>query len=334
MSAEPDSSAPPFTKPRIVVSQCLGFAAVRYNAQIIRDDFVQNLARHVEAIEVCPEVGIGLGVPRDPIRLVRREAGGPGLYQPATGRDITEDMVRFAGDFLGGLSDIDGFILKNRSPSCGIGDTKIYADREATMPADKGAGLFGGAVLDRFPYAAVEDEGRLRNDRIREAFLTRLYALARLRAVRDRDDMRDLVAFHTQYKYVLMTCDQRGMRELGRIAGNHQKRPAADVIEDYRARFARAIAHPARFGAHVNTIMHGLGYVSDELTAGEKAYFLDLLAQFRDDRLPISAVTGVLRAWIVRFGVTYLRDQAYFDPYPRALLDLGDSGSSRMHRLA
>jgi uncharacterized protein YbgA (DUF1722 family) len=243
-------------------------------------------------------------------------------------------MQRFAGDFLGGLEDIDGFILKNRSPSCGIGDTKIYADRDATMPADRGAGLFGGAVVDRFPYAAVEDEGRLRNYRIREAFLTRLYALARLRTVRGRDDLRALVAFHTQYKYILMTYDQRGMRELGRIVANHERLPTAEVIESYRARFARALTRPARFGAHVNTIMHGLGYVSDRLTAEEKAYFLDLLGRFRGDQLPISAVLSVLRAWIVRFDVTYLRDQAYFEPYPPALLDLADSGAARTHRLA
>ena len=104
--------------PIVVVSQCLGFAAVRYNGQMLQDGFVKALADHVQFVQVCPEVGIGLGVPRDPIRIVS-DKNGRRLVQPASGRDLTTDMTRFSDGFLSGAGPVDGFILKSRSPSCG-----------------------------------------------------------------------------------------------------------------------------------------------------------------------------------------------------------------------
>jgi uncharacterized protein YbbK (DUF523 family) len=80
-----------FAKPQVVVSKCLGFAACRYDGAMISDDFVRRLAAHVTFRPVCPEMEIGLGCPRDPIRVVL--AGKElRLMQPATGRDVTEAM--------------------------------------------------------------------------------------------------------------------------------------------------------------------------------------------------------------------------------------------------
>ena len=174
-----------FAKPRVVVSKCLGFAACRYDGAMISDDFVRRLAAHVTFCPVCPEMEIGLGCPRDPIRVVL--AGKElRLMQPATGRDVTEAMRQFADSFLGGLGEVDGFLLKSRSPSCGLKDVKVYGGPAGNMPQSVGRGFFGGAVLDRFPGAAAEDEGRLRNFTLREHFLTRLFVPAEFREVRRR----------------------------------------------------------------------------------------------------------------------------------------------------
>ncbi|MHC4714905.1 MAG: 2-thiouracil desulfurase family protein, partial [Planctomycetota bacterium] len=62
-------------KPRLVVSKCLGFARCRYNGQTVPSAIISRLTRHVEFIPVCPEVEIGLGVPREPIRIARDESG-------------------------------------------------------------------------------------------------------------------------------------------------------------------------------------------------------------------------------------------------------------------
>lgn len=318
-------------RPRVVVSQCLGFAAVRYNGAVLRDDLVARLATFVDFVEVCPEVAIRLGVPRPPIRIVQH-AGALRLLQPATGRDVTDAMQTFAADFLGRLDDVDGFILKNRSPSCGLRDARVHGAGESG-PVGKGAGMFGAAVLAGFPAAAVEDEGRLRDHAIREYYLTKLFALARLRAVRANGSLAALIGFHTTYKYVLMTYAQSAMRELGQLVAAADPRRAVDAIEEYRYGFGRALHRPARLAAHVNSLMHALGYFRDRLTPGEKAHFLATLAQFRAGAVSLSAPVAILRSWIVRFGEAYLARQAYFEPYPRELVSLADSGG-RVHRHA
>jgi len=319
---------PQFPRPRIVVSKCLGFAACRWNGVTIPDEFVSRLEPHVEFVPVCAEVEIGLGVPRDPVRVV---AGGAGLrlVQPTTGRDFTAEMTRFAQGFLNTVGEVAGFILKSRSPSCGVRDVKVYPSADATAPMGKDAGFFAAAVRERFGDLPVEDEGRLTNFAIREHFLTRIFALARLREALASGAMRDLVAFHARHKLLLMAYNQTAMRTLGRIVANPQKRPFADVAADYEAHFRRALLRPPRMGGIINVLMHALGYFSDSLSAREKAFFLDSLGRYRARKIPLSAITAILRAWIVRFDNAYLADQAFFEPYPEALAEVADSGKGR-----
>lgn len=138
-----------FAKPTIVVSKCLEFDACRYNGEMIPDVTIRNLQPFVTFIPVCPEVEIGLGTPRETIRIVE-ENGLNRLVQPSTREDVTEKMEQFSNDFLQTLSDVDGFILKNRSPSCGTRDVKIYSSFEKAPAKGKGPGLFGGAVIKNF----------------------------------------------------------------------------------------------------------------------------------------------------------------------------------------
>lgn len=316
-------------RPVVVVSQCLGFAAVRYNGQVLRDRFVEALKSHVQFVEVCPEVGIGLGVPRDPVRVVALD-GERRLLQPATGADLTEPMQNYSKMFLDRVGPVDGFILKGRSPSCGIKDVKLYSPQMGKSAVGKSPGLFAEAVLARFPQAAIEDEGRLSNFRLRHHFLTRLYAIARLREVRRRNAMKELVRFHTEYKLVFMAYSQQGLRELGRIVANAERRPLAEVLDAYAERLAQVMARPPRSSSNLNVLMHALGYVSERITRDERRYFLDLLEEYRRQRVPLSAAFSVLGAWIVRFDEPYLISQRYFEPYPRGLLELSDSGSGRL----
>jgi uncharacterized protein YbbK (DUF523 family) len=162
---------PKSAKPRVVASRCLGFAACRYDGAIINDPFVRRLRRSVTFIPVCPEMEIGLGCPRDPIRIVMSR-GRRRLVQPSTGRDLTELMERFVRDFVGSLGRVDGFLLKSRSPSCGIGDAKVFAGETDRVPLRFGCGFFGGAVLRGFPALPVADEVRLNDPDARKWFVS------------------------------------------------------------------------------------------------------------------------------------------------------------------
>lgn len=328
-------ATPRFPKPRLVLSKCLELEACRYNGVAIRAPLVTRLAAHVELVAVCPEVEIGLGVPRDPVRLVRVGApeDPPHMVQPSSGKDLTEAMTSFSEEFLSAAGEVEGFLLKSRSPSCGIKDTKVFTPASGEhkgMPVDKGAGLFARAVLERFPDAAIEDEGRLTNFRIRHHFLVKLFTLARLRAVREGGAggrMADLVRFHADHKHLLMAYHQTAMRAMGRLVANPDKRPFDAVFADYRKEMVRSLARPARYTSHVNVLMHAMGYFKGSLSSAEKEHFLGALDEYRTGRLPLSALLLTLQSWIARFGEDYLERQIYFEPYPRELLDLSDSGS-------
>jgi len=317
-----------FPKPRIVISKCIGFEACRYNGQMIEDNFVARLGPHVEFVGVCPEVAIGLGTPRAPIRIVS-SAGRFNLIQPESGLDITAKMLGFASDFLDGMSDIDGFILKNRSPSCGISDVKFYSGPQKGPVLGKTAGFFGTAVLDRFGDLAIEDEGRLNNLILREHFLTRVFVFARFRDVRRSGSMHDLVRFQSANKLLFMAYNQTKTRELGRIVANAERKPIGAILKLYEASLRQAFHKPPRLASPINVLLHALGYFKRELTAREKRYFLGVLETYRDGRAPLSSAVGILRSWVIRFENEYLREQTFFQPFPEELMGMDDSGKGR-----
>jgi uncharacterized protein YbgA (DUF1722 family)/uncharacterized protein YbbK (DUF523 family) len=317
-----------FPKPKIVVSRCLEFDACRYNGAMIPSEVVRSLKPHADFIPTCPEMEIGLGVPRDPIRIVETEAGLT-LVQPSTGRDVTADMTSFAEAFLASVGEVDGFILKYRSPSCGLKEVKVFASAGSKTLAGKGPGFFGGAVLARFPQLAVEDEGRLNNFRIREHFLTRIFTLASFRDTERAASMRELVAFQARNKLLLMAYNQKEMRHLGRLVANLEKRPVPQVFGEYREHLRSAFATAPRYTSCINVLMHALGYFSEGLSKQEKAYFLNSLEEYRAERVPLSVPVGIIKAYIVRFGEDYLAQQSFFAPYPARLVEITDSGKGR-----
>ena len=315
-------------KPRVVVSRCLGFAACRYNGQVLPCRTVQQLEPFVEFLPVCPEMEIGLGVPRNPVRVVVRD-GRRRLVQQIAERDVTAHMTRFCDEYLGSLSEIDGFLLKSRSPSCGIKDVKQYARLGKVAPIGRGAGFFGGAVLERFAGLPVEDEGRLKNFQIREGFLTHLFLHARFGQVKRSGAMGALVGFHAENKFLLLAYNQQVMRRLGRIVANHEKKPFDQVVADYEAQLGGAFPRLPTRRSHVNVLEHALGFFSERITARERQFFLGLLRRLRAGRVPLSVPLNVIRSWSVRFQEEYLLGQSLLAPFPEELMDVTDSGKGR-----
>lgn len=315
-------------KPVIVVSKCLGFDSCRYNGVMIQDDFVSSLKPHVEFIAICPEVEIGLGVPRDPIRIVR-QGDMKTLVQPATGKDLTRRMQGFTDNFLDSLSYVDGFVLKFKSPSCGIGNVKIFPNVDAQSPIEKGMGFFGEAVMTRFGLMAVEDEGRLKNFRIRDHFLIKLYSSARFREMRRNFSMKSLIDFHSRNKLLFMAYSQSKANLLGKITANHERRSFEEVLQLYFETMMDLLARPARISSIINTLEHAFGGVSRQLSSKEKKFFLESTQNFRERKIPLSVPLNLLRSWALRFETEYLLTQTFIEPYPLVLMDISDSGKGR-----
>jgi len=317
-----------FPKPRVVVSRCLGFEKCRYDGSVISDPTVPLLEPHVEYITVCPEKEIGLGVPRDPVRLVQVN-GGKRLFQPATGKDVTGEMQSFIDQFLEGLDEVDGFILKHRSPSCGLSNVKIYYGFEEKVNHFRGKGIFGEAVMRSHGSLPVEDEGRLRNFSIREHFLTRLFTMASFREFKKEPSMKGLVNFHTNNKLLFMAFSQDTMRELGRITANQEQQPLEKVIGSYEVLMRKMLASMPRFTSWINVLQHAFGFISEGLEKEEKELFLNSIEEYRDERIPLSTLIKLLKSYALRFNEEYLLRQTFLKPFPLDLVKITDSGQGR-----
>jgi len=312
-----------YSRPIILISKCLGFSSCRYDGQVVPSPLTDSLKPYVEFITVCPECGIGLGVPRKPIRIVL-EIGEPGekriLVQPATGLDLTETMAGFTAAYLDKLVTVDGAILKSGSPSCGVKSTKVFSFAGSRDCLHRqGTGLFAEGLTGRFPYLPVVDEKQFADPAMRDHFLTQVFALASFRKVAGSGKMCKLVEYQTRNKLLLMAYNKEAMTRMGDIVANRRKRPFEKVAEDYEQCLREALSGQAGVGPVINVFMHAAGYFSDRLDSDEKALLEDRLLKYRRDSAVLGELKRLFISCAVRFNVEYLLHQTYFCPYPEEL---------------
>ncbi len=308
-----------WVKPEIIISKCIEFDHCRYDGSMIASSFVKKIKPFVHCIPICPEVEVGLGIPRKSLRLVKGE-NGKQLVQPATKKDVTEEMIGVANAFLAMQSIVHGFILKSRSPSCGIKDVKLYAAAKNAAPIERTSGLFASQVQKQM-ICPIESEGRLRNPFIQEHFLVSIFTLADFEQVKQSKFMKDLVAFQAKNKFLFMAYHQKLSQQLGRTVANHEKKPIDDVLNIYEHQLLSLLSIPPSHKTTVNVLFHLFGFVSDEISKKEKDFFLDLIEQYKNKKISLNAMTMVLKSWAIRFAEPYLLKQTIFSPFPDALLD-------------
>ena len=307
-----------FPKPVVVVSKCLEFEACRYNGERISSSFIERLKPHVRFRPICPEVEIGLGTPRDPIRIYAQDER-KALYQPSTRKHLTQDMNAFAEKFLGSLEEVDGFILKAKSPSCAIDDAKIFPTATSANHTALGAGLFAGAALEAFGSRAFADEAGLNEPDVRSTFLTKIFALAAFREAKESGRTTRLVRYHAENKLLFMAYHQDAMRGMGRIAANHEKHEFGEAAARYEDALSRLLARTPGQASWVNALTHAMGHLSKKISPSDKARFLATLEEYRERKIPLDGPLDMLREWSERFGAEYLEKQTLFEPYPGVL---------------
>tara|TARA_B100002052_G_scaffold105748_1_gene97427 strand:- start:154 stop:1101 length:948 start_codon:yes stop_codon:yes gene_type:complete len=306
-----------FIRPKIIISKCLEFDACRYDGQIITNKYIKELKKYIDFEPVCPEVEIGMGIPRDTIRIVELK-NKQLLYQPETKKDFGKKMNAFSNTYLNSINSIDGFILKADSPSCGISTAKIYPKKKNVPASGRGSGFFAKNVLKKFPNHPAEEEKRLNNIFIREKFYTSIFTLADFRSV---FDINTLYKYHAKHKYLFMTFNQIIMAKMGNIAANRNNDEIEKVIKKYYDYLIILLSKNPRIPTKINTIMHVLGYFKKQLNKNEKKHFLESLDSYKNRRIPLSALTNILYSWIIRFDNKYLMNQSFFNPFPKELIE-------------
>ena len=312
-----------FSRPRIGISKCLEFDMCRYDGSRINNNFVRNMKEYVDFVPVCPEVGIGLGSPRKPIRLVTID-GKKNLYQPSSKKNLTEDMHDFGKNFAESNSKLDGFIFKRDSPTCGITDVRLYHKLGDHVGYSKTSGMFSEDVLKNFPNIVKEDEKRLNNISIRENFLTRIFVLADLRESLESNSIEKVFEFYSKNMLLFLCHDEKLTAQLGLLFKTE------DSFEIVSREFQNSIPKILSFIPKKNTIIDTFNYIFThvklKLSESEKSYYYSLINGFENDLISQYEISTLLYSWALRYNLKSIIDQSMFNPFPKnLLLDLVES---------
>jgi len=317
-----------FKRPVVVISKCIEHGHCRFDGSMISSNEVSELMKFVDFMPYCPEMAIGMPSPRESLRLIRQN-NETTLVQSKTGEDKTQDMLTYAAHIEEELQqlDVDGFILKSRSPSCGIKEVRLYSSIEKSPTLGKLAkGIFAEAMMEFFPNAIFEDEGRLTNFSLREHFLTVIFTKADFKALKRDFSMKALIDFHAKNKYLFMAYSQNYSKILGQLVANHGGLDGKTLLNNYEVALNSLLLKKPKKGQVINVLLHIFGYFSKELTALEKAHFIDALSDYREGHIPQSTIMMILYSWSLRFNHPYLIAQTVFEPFPKALIHMTDSG--------
>jgi uncharacterized protein YbgA (DUF1722 family)/uncharacterized protein YbbK (DUF523 family) len=322
------ADAPSLPRIRVGISACLLGQEVRYNGGHKRDAFLTDtFGRWVEWVSVCPEVELGMGTPRPAIRLERPSEidGEVRLVMPSTGQDYTAPMRAWAARRAESLAamDLDGYVLKKDSPSCGMERVKVYPGAGGTgAPTKDGRGLFAEALIARLPDLPVEEEGRLNDPLLRENFIARVFVHHRWReGEREGWTRAALTRFHERHKFLLMARNQAAMRRLGRLLGEAGKGiPVEDLAGAYRLGLREILRRPATRRGHTNVLMHLAGFVSGALDREDRAELAETIERYRLGLVPLIVPLTLIRHHARKQAAGYLQDQVYLEPHPHELM--------------
>jgi uncharacterized protein YbgA (DUF1722 family)/uncharacterized protein YbbK (DUF523 family) len=308
------------TRLRIGISSCLLGDEVRFDGGHKRDTFLTEiLAPFVEWVRVCPEVEVGMGVPRESLRLVRVN-GDTRMITTRTGIDHTDAMRQYAERRTRELASMSlrGYVLKKDSPSCGMERVKVY---DGAAAARTGVGTYAEILEARLPALPIEEEGRLCDPVLRENFIERVFAYDRLRELFDgRWTQGSLVAFHTAHKMALLAHSTSAYQALGRLVAGGKALARGELQRHYESGFMSTLARPATTKRHTNVLMHMAGHLKKLVDEGSKQELLESIDEYRRELVPLVVPLTLLRHHVRVHGIEYLAGQTYLEPHPRELM--------------
>lgn len=332
------------------VSSCLLGEKVRYDGAHKKNNYIlDTLGQYFSFRSFCPEMAIGMGVPRETIRLVALDTTSSnaqvrvvGVKDPAF--DVTQKLSRIADEQADWLPSVFGYILKKGSPSCGMERVKQYrvtnpsgsnssgsnsSDSQAEIdPRDwtyhvehHGTGLFAKSLLRDYPNLPLEEEGRLCDPVLRENFVNRVFAYKRWHEdVLIDSSWKGVTDFHARHKWILFSHDQDKARALGSALANLHTQDLEKTLDWYIAEFMQIMKIPATRKNHVNVLEHIRGYLKKEISNQDKAELSESIEDYRQGLLPLVVPLTLLRHHFRNHPDTYIERSWYLHPHPKQLM--------------
>ena len=315
-----DSAIP---KIKIGISACLMGEKVRFDSGHKNNTYIQGtLSDYFEFTSFCPEMDIGLGVPRQAIRLVSSEEGVRCIGSRTPELDVTELLYQSAEKKKRWHEELCGYILKKDSPSCGMERVKLY---KSEMAERKGVGLYAERLMENFPNLPVEEEGRLGDARLRENFIQRVYIFSRWKSVKQNGfSLSQLQNFHARHKYIFMSHDQIRAKQLGNLLANGSATELEDLSSTYLTEMMALLKKVASRNNHVNTLQHIQGYLKKQLTADDKQEMQASIEAYRRGLLPLIVPITLLRHHFRLYPNAYITESFYMQPHPGELMLLNN----------
>ena len=308
-------------KIRLGISSCLLGGKVRYDGGHKLDHFLRDtLGNYVDWVPVCPEVEMGLSVPREAMRLVGTPAY-PRLKTIRTGKDYTDRMLKWAKKRLNEIEkeDLCGFVFKSRSPSSGMKAVKVYD--ESGVPRYKGTGIFAGAFMERFPLLPAEDEGRLNDPVLRENFIERIFVYQRWKDfLKSTGSIAQLITFHTKHKLLILSHSTKHYSILGRLVADAKRYKTDEIRTYYLTYLMEGLRLTATIRKNTNVLQHMMGYFKDRLTADEKQELSEIFEKYHAGFVPLIVPLTLLTHYVRKFDEPYLKGQYYLRPHPAELM--------------
>jgi uncharacterized protein YbgA (DUF1722 family)/uncharacterized protein YbbK (DUF523 family) len=304
-------------KIRLGISRCLLGERVRYDGGHVLDRFLtETLGQYVEYVPVCPEVEVGLPVPREPMHL-EGDPDSPRLVTVRSKRDMTERMVGWARRRASELENegLLGFIFKSDSPSSGMERVKVYGPGGTKVR--KGVGIFARAFIEHFPLLPVEEDGRLHDTRLRENFIERIFAMQRWRDLLNEKRSRgNIVKFHTRHKLLVLSHSPTHYRTMGRLVAQVEGLSLHDLYSQYQKLLTEALKLLTTAKKNSNVLQHMMGYFGGVLSSDEKRELQELIDLYRNGHVPLIVPVTLFRHYVRKYNEPYLREQVYISPHP------------------
>lgn len=305
---------------KLGVSSCLLGEQVRYDGGHKHDRYITDvLGRYFSFVPVCPEVGCGLPIPRESMRL-EGDPAAPRLMTNRTRVDLTGQMLDYCSRKVEELAaeDLCGFIFKKDSPSSGLFRVKVYNNG---MAAKNGSGLFAAAMARRYPLLPMEEEGRLHDPQLRENFIERVFSYRRWKDfLAKAPGLGDLVRFHTNQKLQMMAHSPEIYRTMGALVAHGRELPLPELLQRYEELLMKGLALHATTRKNTNVLQHLMGYFKRELTADEKQELLEVIGQYHNRLTPLIVPITLIRHYVRKYDQQYLKEQVYLCPHPAELM--------------
>jgi uncharacterized protein YbgA (DUF1722 family) len=215
--------------------------------------------------------------------------------------------------------DLDGFIFKSKSPSCGVRGVQVYGEKG--KPAATGRGVFARVFGEHFPLVPVEDDRHVHDSVLRANFIERICVMKRWRALLQNPMSRSaLVRFHSEHSFLILSRSPRHHRIMENMIATAGAMPIAPLYNEYQSLLLEAMLLKATPAKHAHCLHHIAGYFKKQLTPSERKELREAIGHYRQGLCPLLVPLSLINRHALRSGQPYLREQHYLHPHPLQLV--------------